>query len=82
VGANIERGFELIQQQWVNNAAFNGVSDNPDPVSGPGGGRMLVPRPGEPPLRTAVVPRFVQVLGGAYLFLPSMTAARWLSRVE
>jgi hypothetical protein len=30
-------------------------------------------------LRTASLPRFVTVRGGAYLFMPSLTALRYLS---
>jgi hypothetical protein len=35
--------------------------------------------PGDPTLRTAALPRFVTVRAGAYLFMPSIRALRFLS---
>jgi len=84
VNASIRSQFEFVQQTWSNNPRFSGLHDNRDPVAGNSGS------PGDPPsymtipaspvaLRTAALPRFVTVKGGAYLFMPSLTALRFLS---
>jgi hypothetical protein len=83
VNASIRSQFEFVQQTWSNNPRFGGLHDNRDPLAGNNG------CPGDPPsymsiprrpvaVRTAAVPRFVTVKGGAYLFMPSLTALRFL----
>jgi Dyp-type peroxidase family len=83
VNASIGSQFEFVQQVWANNPHFGGLTDNPDPLIGydgqPGAaGSMLVPRPGLD-RRTADLPRFVTVRGGAYFFMPSLRALAWLA---
>ncbi len=86
VNAGIERQFELIQQQWVNNPAFNGLVANQDPLIGEN--RRDTPQPsrmtieGKGGWRTEPLPRFVKTLGGAYLFMPGMRALRFLAAKE
>jgi deferrochelatase/peroxidase EfeB len=84
VNASIKRQFEFVQQAWMDNPHFNGLVDNRDPISGDNEpearspSAMVIPgRHGG--LRTAPLPRFVTVLGGLYLFMPSMTALRYLA---
>ncbi len=87
VNANIERQFELLQQQWINNPAFNGVSDNQDPIVGARSGsnqapsRMIIPSE-QGSWRTQPLPRFVTVHGGAYFFLPGIRALRFLAALQ
>jgi Dyp-type peroxidase family len=80
VNADFARQFELVQQTWLNAPGFNGLFDNPDPVVGDndGSGQMTVPRN---PIRQQLLhlPRFVTVRAGLYLFLPSLTALRFLA---
>jgi Dyp-type peroxidase family len=83
VNASLGSQFEFIQQVWANNPHFGGLTDTPDSLIGydgePGAaGSMLVPRPGLDQ-RTAVLPRFVTVRGGAYFFMPGLRALAWLS---
>jgi len=84
VNASLKSQFEFVQQTWCNNVHFGGLNDNPDPLLGdrrPADerpGRMTIPRAGGS-LRTRPLPRFVTVKGGAYLFMPSLTALRFLS---
>jgi deferrochelatase/peroxidase EfeB len=80
INADIQRQFEFIQQSWLNNAAFLGIFEGKDPVLGDNNGDFYATVP-ESPLRWRVghVPRFVDVVGGAYFFLPSVTALRYLS---
>ncbi|MGI9079547.1 MAG: Dyp-type peroxidase, partial [Acidimicrobiales bacterium] len=79
VNSDIQRQFEFVQETWLNNGNFNGLVDNRDPLVGDndGSGTMTIQRR---PVRRRVrdVPRFVHVRGGAYLFLPSITALRFL----
>ena len=83
VNASLKSQFEFVQQNWCNNPRFGGLNDNPDPLmshradSGETPSRMTIPREGAA-LRTLPLPRFVTVKGGAYLFIPSLTALRFL----
>jgi Dyp-type peroxidase family len=81
VNASIKSQFEFVQQTWCNNPRFSGLNDNKDPIVGDHGGAGERPShmtiPGEP--RTAPLPRFVTVKGGAYFFMPSVTALRYLA---
>jgi Dyp-type peroxidase family len=80
VNSNLSNQFEFIQQTWANNANFNALLDNRDPLIGDNDQRTHMTVPCRP-LRKVVqnVPRFVTVGGGAYLFMPSMTTLRYLA---
>lgn len=86
VNADIKSQFEFIQQAWVNNPHFNGLDNNRDPLVGdnnPADNRpsaMLVPGY-RATLRTSPLPRFVTTRGGLYLFMPSLTALRYLAQL-
>ena len=87
VNANIRSQFEFVQQTWCNNPRFAGLNDNKDPILGDNArpnqtpSRMTIPR--QPfPVRTAALPRVVHVKAGAYLFMPSITALRFLAAIE
>lgn len=88
--ANIDRGFEFVQQQWSSNPKFGGQNFDPDALFG------LHQEPGaldlDPPVftrqtdvkqgilpRAAGLARFVRVRGGAYFFMPSIPAVRLLA---
>jgi len=84
VNVGIAGQFEFVQQAWCNNPRFNGLHDNPDPIigraPGPSGTSAVMTFPRGPfQDRTAPLPRFVTVRGGAYLFLPGITALRFLA---
>ena len=82
VNANIERQFEFVQQTWIDNPSFNGLYDERDPIFGQAGGGavgpMTIPRR---PVRRRLggLGGFVTVRGGAYFFLPSLRALRYLA---
>lgn len=85
LNASIKGQFEFIQQSWANHPGFNGLHRNRDPLIGnpasPGAlDAMQIPGRGLD-LRTAPLPLFVTVRAGAYLFLPSLRALRFLSRI-
>jgi deferrochelatase/peroxidase EfeB len=85
VNASIKTQFEFVQQTWCNNPRFAGLNDNKDPIIGDNArtdqtpSRMTIPR--RPfTVRTSALPRFVKVRAGMYLFMPSLTALRFLAR--
>jgi Dyp-type peroxidase family len=84
VNASIRSQFEFVQQTWCNNPHFSGLHDNKDPIAGDAAragetpSRMTIP--GRPGVRTAALPRFVTVKASAYLFMPSLTALRFLAQ--
>jgi Dyp-type peroxidase family len=82
---HIGRQFEFIQHTWVNNPGFDGLYDDDDPLigdrgsgHGKAGGTFTIQAD---PIRTRVtgMPRFVQVRGAAYFFLPGLRALRFLA---
>jgi deferrochelatase/peroxidase EfeB len=80
INASIATQFEFVQQGWSNAITFSGLSNDKDPISGDNDATHLMTVP-EVPLRRRLegVPRFVQVRGGVYLFLPSVMALRYLA---
>lgn len=82
--ASIRRQFEFIQQTWGNNEKFAGLYEEKDPLFGDrestDPGIFTVPAV---PVRQRIrgLPRFVQVRGGGYFFMPSRRALKFLSTV-
>jgi deferrochelatase/peroxidase EfeB len=85
LNANIAGQFELIQHAWLNNGRFNGLHDEADPVLNyPGQTRVLTiqRRPTCDPVVSfdqschpvVSFDQFVRVRGGAYFFLPGISA--------
>ncbi|MBC8029122.1 MAG: peroxidase [Pyrinomonadaceae bacterium] len=81
LNADIERQFEFVQQTWINNPVFGGLDGEVDPLVGnlTKGDEIFTVQ--ADPLRTRVhnLERFVTVKGGAYFFLPSLRALRYLA---
>jgi deferrochelatase/peroxidase EfeB len=81
INANISRQFELLQQTWCNNATFNAEFGTTDPIVGCNDGMGVMTLPARPVRhRIRNVPKFVHVRGGAYLFLPGLSALRYLAK--
>jgi Dyp-type peroxidase family len=78
LNASIERQFEFVQRKWLNWGQFGGLSNDPDPITGPDG-RDFTWQRRTGPRRYTNLPRFVTVRGGEYFFLPSITALRFLN---
>lgn len=87
LNANISRQFEFLQNAWVANTKFSGVTGESDPLLG---NRESIPgcpvtgnftMPGEARLRRRIsgLPQFVTVRGGGYFFLPSLRALRYFA---
>ena len=91
--ANIGRQFEFIQHTWINNPKFSELYCEADPLMGPipkGKNATSTQKkifgkfvaPGEP-LRQRVsgLKRFVDVVGGAYFFMPGIKAIKYLAKL-
>jgi Dyp-type peroxidase family len=79
LNASIMRQFEFVQQQWVEYGNDNHLGNDKDPLIGNHGGhgRFTVQgdtRPDNPPFVCSHLPNFVELRGGDYFFLPSITA--------
>jgi Dyp-type peroxidase family len=83
LAADLARQFEFVQHTWLNNATFNGLYDDADPLTGthhPAGATFTVPaRPVRHRYRG--LPQFVRTRGGAYFFLPGVSAVRYLAQL-
>ena len=79
INANIEQQFEFVQKQWLQNSGFSGLADERDPLVGlrDPSSRFSIPKA----TRTESVSlgKYVRVRGGAYFFLPSLSALRFLA---
>ncbi len=87
LNANIGRQFEFVQNAWIMGTKFNGLTEESDPLLGNrtsiGGGSVAntfsLPQPDGVRRRLTGMPQFVTVRGGAYFFLPSIRAMRYLA---
>ena len=87
LGANISRQFEFLQSAWSMSAKFAGLEAESDPLLGnreplPGAigtDSFSIPRVQRPARTLRDIPRFVQVQGGAYFFLPGIRALRYIA---
>jgi deferrochelatase/peroxidase EfeB len=90
LNANIERQFEFVQNAWVMSSKFGGLTCESDPLLGnrtplpgcPVTDTFSMPKAKAIPDRLHDLPQFVTVRGGAYFFLPSLSALRFLLECE
>lgn len=89
INANIQRQFEFVQSAWIMRTKFNGLTEESDPLLGnrlpvsgsPFTDTFSIPQSNGIRRRIMGLPQFITVRGGAYFFLPSMSALRYLSRL-
>ncbi len=79
LNASISRHFEFVQQQWINYGNDARLGNEKDALMGNHGGkgRFVVQgdtSPANPPFICSRLPDFVELRGGDYFFLPSITA--------
>lgn len=88
--ANIERQFEFVQQQWVNNAQVGVLPADADPVIGMqhrnseevGGGEPAFTIQEEPlRQRCPGLSDFVSVVGSGYFFMPTISSVCYLEKI-
>lgn len=84
LSADIARQFEFTQQTWVENPKFAGMYDDPDPLmGGPHDEDSTFTIPDTPVRRRVTgMQRFVEVRGGAYFFMPGLSALRFLAHAD
>lgn len=81
--SSLSRQFEFVQQQWINYGLDANAGNDTCPLVGnrAGDAKFLIPvdpDSGEAPFIAAPIPQFVEMRGGDYFFLPSMTALRMI----
>jgi deferrochelatase/peroxidase EfeB len=89
LNANISRQFEFIQTAWVANAKFDGL-DERDPLLGNRAptlaglrtDRFTRPRDNGLCSRASGLSQFVTVSGGAYFFMPGISALRYIASLS
>lgn len=91
VNTDIARQFEFIQNAWLNDPKFNSLYNDRDPIVGAnkdpartddhGPWNMTIQ---QEPVRLSLtdLPRFVWVKGGAYFFMPSISALSFLAGIK
>jgi Dyp-type peroxidase family len=81
--ASLIRQFEFVQHTWLNNPTFHGLYDDTDPLAGSRDGRGATFTVPAQPVRRRYrgLPQFVRTRGGAYFFLPSISALRYLEQL-
>jgi len=83
VCASLVRQFEFAQNVWINDPNFHELGNERDPIIGNQDGTfdMTIPRR---PVRKKItgLPAFTTVKGGAYFFLPGLTALRYLAALS
>lgn len=85
VCASLFRQFEFVQQQWLQYGLDFQSGNDTCPVVGNHGpeSKFVIEaseESGKPPFICAHMPQFVEVRGGAYFFVPSMTALRLIAQ--
>ena len=81
VCGNLRDQFEFLMKDWINDGDFAGLGQDRDAVMGnqpEGGGRFKIPRETKPHTILRNMQTFITTKGGAYFFLPSLTALRHL----
>jgi deferrochelatase/peroxidase EfeB len=87
LNANISRQFEFLQNAWVMNTKFSGLTGENDPLLGnrqttsgrPGADNFTRQKDDRLGCQVSGLPQFVTVRGGAYFFLPSLRALRYFT---
>ncbi len=82
-GTHLDRQFEFVKTQWLNDGVFIGAPEERDPLVGSAGGSGQFTIPQRPIRRRLQgVPPFVVTRGGEYCFVPGLRALDWLAGLE
>jgi deferrochelatase/peroxidase EfeB len=80
ISAKAMATMEFLQQEWINDGDFIGVGSERDPIIGrqEEGAIFTIPKD---PVRRRVhgIDTFNVLRGGEYLFMPSLSALKWLA---
>jgi len=78
--ADLERQFEFIQSQWLNDGNAFGLGTDKDPMLGNNDGTGKHTIHGAPPSFVGSLPRLITTAGGEYFFAPGINGLRYLAR--
>ncbi len=77
--ANLVRQFEFAQNVWINDKTFHELGNEHDPICGTQDGALDFTVPKRPIRKVHKgIPAFTTLKGGAYFFLPGISAMRYL----
>jgi deferrochelatase/peroxidase EfeB len=81
--ASLVRQFEFAQNVWINNRTFHELGNEHDPICGTQDGSLDYTIPNRP-IRKILkgLPAFTTLKGGAYFFLPGISALRYLAALD
>jgi Dyp-type peroxidase family len=84
LNASLFRQFEFVQQQWIEYGNDAKQGNDKDLLTGnhDGRGKFVVQgteNPSNPPFICASLPNFVELRGGDYFFMPSLTALQMMA---
>lgn len=78
--ADLVRQFEFAQNVWINDKTFHELGNEHDPICGTQDGTLDFTVPKRPIRKVHKgIPAFTTLRGGAYFFLPGMSALRYLA---
>jgi deferrochelatase/peroxidase EfeB len=89
INASIENQYEFVLSQWVNDSAFAGAvrlhPRSKDPMIGtqdPTTSIFVIPQAnGAPPIKVTGLSTFITTKAAAYVFLPSISAIKFISKL-
>ncbi|WP_327120961.1 peroxidase [Nocardia sp. NBC_01730] len=81
--ASLVRQFEFAQNVWINDKTFHELGNERDPICGTQDGTLEFTIP-KRPIRKVFkgLPAFTTLRGGAYFFLPGISALRYLATLD
>ncbi len=89
INTYIENQYEFVLKEWTEDGTFAGkVRLNPkskDPIVGtndPADSIFEMPQPSGPPLKLTGFTQFTTTKAGAYCFLPSISAMKWIAAIR
>ena len=83
ISAKAMATIEFLQQEWVNDGNFIGISGERDPIIGRQDEEAVFTIPKEPVRRRVHgIETFNVLRGGEYFFMPSLSALRWLGELS
>ena len=82
ISARAMATLEFLQREWINNGNFAGIGEERDPIVGlqEKGATFTIPRD---PVRRRIhgIQTFNVLRGGEYMFMPSLSALKWLGKL-
>jgi len=83
ISAKAMTTIEFLQQEWVNDGNFIGFDSERDPIIGlqEEGAIFTIPKQ---PVRRRIhgIETFNMLRGGEYMFMPSLSALKWLAHLQ